>query len=215
MFQVCFSFMFCPLEKLLKLPDSPSASPLKWSLGTVSRGKTYSIGDLFPMYPGCKLELKRWWRLSWTTLNHPLSGMSDKFCNRVQPRGGAQTGICNGVQKRLEIIGSTPQGHTCPECWQLWPVVGGARNGAAEEDWCWDLNPGVAAIWRLFLGPCVFSETMQLWQRVRTTRHWKCSLSPHGWCLEPESQTSTSFLRYGKPDWEKGRRKDCVHLWVF
>ena len=23
--------------------------------------------------------------------------------------------------------------------------MGGVRNGAAEEDWCWDLNPGVAA----------------------------------------------------------------------
>ena len=25
-------------------------------------------------------------------------------------------------------------------------MVGGVRNGAAEEDWCWDLSPGVAAI---------------------------------------------------------------------
>ena len=25
-------------------------------------------------------------------------------------------------------------------------IVGGVGNGAAEEDWCWDLNPGVAAI---------------------------------------------------------------------
>ena len=23
------------------------------------------------------------------------------------------------------------------------------------------------------------------------------------------------FLRYSTPDWAKGRRKDCVHLWVF
>ena len=23
------------------------------------------------------------------------------------------------------------------------------------------------------------------------------------------------FLRYGTLDWAKGRRKDCVHLWVF
>ena len=70
-------------------------------------------------------------------------------------------GICNGVQKSLEIIGSTPQGHTCLECWQLWPVVGGAENGAAEED----LNPGTAAIWYLFLGPHIFLGTTQLWQR--------------------------------------------------
>ena len=24
--------------------------------------------------------------------------------------------------------------------------MGGVRNGAAEEDWCWDLSPGVAAM---------------------------------------------------------------------
>ena len=24
-------------------------------------------------------------------------------------------------------------------------MVGGVGNGAAEEDWCWDLNPGAAA----------------------------------------------------------------------
>ena len=23
------------------------------------------------------------------------------------------------------------------------------------------------------------------------------------------------FLKYGIPDWAKGRRKDCVRLWVF
>ena len=80
----------------------------------------------------------------------------------VQLRGGPQIGICNGVQKSLEITGSTPQGHTCPECWLLWTTVGGARNGAAEEDWHWDLNPGGATIWRLFLGPRVFSGTTQL-----------------------------------------------------
>ena len=46
-----------------------------------------------------------------------------QYCNRVQPRGGPQIGICNGVQKSLEIIGSTSQGHTCPNagtCGQLW-----------------------------------------------------------------------------------------------
>ena len=77
-------------------------------------------------------------------------------CNRVQPRGGLQKGICNGVQKSLEIIGSTPQGHTCLECWQPWPIVGGAGNGAAEEDWRWDLNPGTVAI------RCLFGGTMWL-----------------------------------------------------
>ena len=55
---------------------------------------------------------------------------------------GCKIGVCTGVQKSLEIIGSTPQGHTRPEHWQLWPIVGGAGNGATEEDRGWDLNPG-------------------------------------------------------------------------
>ena len=67
------------------------------------------------------------------------------------------------LQKSLEMIGSTPQGHSCPdllwqpskagkiqEGWQLWPIVEGVRNGAAEEDWHWDLNPGAAAMLGLF-----------------------------------------------------------------
>ena len=31
-------------------------------------------------------------------------------------------------------------------------TVEGVRNGATEEDWCWDLNPGAAAMGRG--GPC-------------------------------------------------------------
>ena len=131
----------------------------------------------------------------------------------MQPRGGPQIRICNGVQKNLEIIGSTSQGHICPECWQLWPIVGGAGNGAAEEDWRWDLNPGVAAIWRLFLGPRGFGKVGDhvAWVRIRTTQLWKCSLLPRGWCREPEPWTSTSFLRYGTPDWAEGEgRTVCI-----
>ena len=101
-----------------------------------------------------------------------------RYCNRMLPGGRPQIGICNGVQKSLEIIGSTPESHTCPECWQLWPIVGGARNGPAEEDWCWDLNPGMAAIprertlrfWgRRERGPCGFGgggrEARRFWGR--------------------------------------------------
>ena len=99
-------------------------------------------------------------------------------CNRVQSRGGPQIGICNGVQKSLEIIGSTPQAHTCPECWQLWPTVGGASNGAAEEDWCWDLNPGEAAIWHLFLGPRIFWGTM--WLGLESGPWGFAPFLPHG-----------------------------------
>ena len=124
-------------------------------------------------------------------------------CNRVKPRGGPQIGICNGVQKNLERIGSTPQGHTCPECWQLWPIVGGGGNAAAEEDWRWDLNPGEAAIWV----SCWDHEScwdQGAWARVRTMWPWKCSLLPRGWCWEPESWTSTSFLRH---DTQTGQRE--------
>ena len=39
--------------------------------------------------------------------------------------------------------------------------MGGVRNGAAEEDWRWDLNPGMAATQHLF-------GTMQLGHK-RTT----------------------------------------------
>ena len=41
------------------------------------------------------------------------------------------------------------------------PIVGGVGTRAAEEDWRWDLNPGVAAVQGLF-------GTSQLGQR-RTT----------------------------------------------
>ena len=91
----------------------------------------------------------------------------------MQPRGGSQRGICNGVQKSLEIIDSTTQGHTCPECWQLWPIVGGAGNGAAEEDWCWDLNPGTAAIRRFFFGTTSLVETTRLWRLFREHSAWE------------------------------------------
>ena len=37
-------------------------------------------------------------------------------------------------------------------------MVGGAGNGAAEEDWHWDLNPGSTAIWGLFWGPRGFGS---------------------------------------------------------
>ena len=38
--------------------------------------------------------------------------------------------------------------------------MGGVRNGDAEEDWCWDLNPGGAAMQ---------SRTLRLW--VLPLRH--------------------------------------------
>ena len=145
-------------------------------------------------------------------------------CNRVQSRGASQIGICNGVQKSLEIIGSAPQGHICLERWQLWPIVGGAGNGAAEKDWHWDLKPGMAAIWHLFFGP---------WFLLGTTRHWAPFWGPHGLgvllapCSLGESQDHAALEvlpfchvdgagrlnhGYGTPDWaEVERRTVCVY----
>ena len=125
--------------------------------------------------------------------------------NRVPPRGGAQTGICNGVQEELGDNWLHTTGPHLPECWQLWPIVGGAGNGAVEEDWRWDLNPGTAAIWHLFLGPRSFG-------RVRTTWLWKCSLFATWMVLGAWiTRTSTSFLRFGIPDWPEGEgRTVCV-----
>ena len=89
-------------------------------------------------------------------------------CNKVQPRGVPKQGFVMRSRRAC----STPQDYTCLQCWQLWPVVGGTGNGAAEEDWHWDINPGMAAIRCLFLGPCVFLGTTHLWQRVRTVWLW-------------------------------------------
>ena len=63
------------------------------------------------------------------------------------------------LHESLEMIGSTPWGHACldllwqpskagkiQECWQVQLIVGGVGNGAAEEDWHRDLNPGTAAM---------------------------------------------------------------------
>ena len=46
--------------------------------------------------------------------------------------------------------------------------MGGVRNGAAEEYWHWDLNPGAAAMRRedhKVLGEKRPERTLRLWQR--------------------------------------------------
>ena len=53
-----------------------------------------------------------------------------RACNRVQPRGGVQIGICNGVRKSLEMIGSMPCSHACPEL--LWQP---SKAGQIREHW--------------------------------------------------------------------------------
>ena len=89
--------------------------------------------------------------------------------------------------------------------------MGGVGNGAAEEDWRWDLNPGPAAIWRLFLGPGILLGTTRLGQESGPRGLESAPFLPRGWCWEPESRTSTSFLRYGTPDWAEGEgRTVCV-----
>ena len=50
--------------------------------------------------------------------------------------------------------------------------MGGVGNGAAEEDWCWDLNLGLAAL-QSFGGPWGFGESWDL-------AALGCSLLPHG-----------------------------------
>ena len=57
----------------------------------------------------------------------------------------------------------------------------GVRNGAAKEDWHWDLNPGVAA--RQGEEHMALAEKggdHAAWARVRTRGALGCSFLPHG-----------------------------------
>ena len=65
--------------------------------------------------------------------------------------------------------------------------MGGVRNGVAEEDWCWDLNPGLAAM-------------QSFWD------HTAWAQKNHGLLF--------LFLRYSTVDWAAGDRR-TVRLWVF
>ena len=79
--------------------------------------------------------------------------------------------------------------------------MGGVRNGDAEEDWCWDLNPGSAAI----PGGENHVALAEWGPRGSNTADGAGSLN-HGLLL--------FSLRSGAPE-GRGKRKDCVHLWVF
>ena len=92
----------------------------------------------------------------------------------------------------------------------MWPIVGGVRNGAAEGDWRWDLNPDVAAISRR--GPHGFGgeeggenhAALAEWgPRGSDTADGARNLN-HGLLL--------LFPRSRYPRLGKERRKDCVHL---
>ena len=53
----------------------------------------------------------------------------------------------------------------------MYLIVGGVGNGAAEEDWHWGLNPGMAAIPEG--GSCSFGRVgwdHVAWARVKTTQ---------------------------------------------
>ena len=79
-------------------------------------------------------------------------------------------------------------------------TVEGVRNGATEEDWCWDLNPGATAI------PGENHAALAEW-------------GPHGGDTADGAGSLIHgllllFLRYGTPDWAKGEGR-TVCLWVF
>lgn len=59
--------------------------------------------------------------------------------------------------------------------------MGGAGNGAAEEDWCWDLNGDTAAIGHLFLGPWVCLGPHGFGVLGGTTKFWKSLLPFATW----------------------------------
>ena len=66
--------------------------------------------------------------------------------------------------------------------------MGGVGNGAAEEDWRWDLNPGMAAIGSLF--------------------------GEHAAWAEKDQGLLFLFLRYVTRDWAEGEGS-TVRSWVF
>ena len=81
--------------------------------------------------------------------------------NSTQDGTGSNCPWLQGLRESLEMIGSMPWGHVCLDllwqpskagrirgCWQVYLIVGGVGNGAAEEDGRWDLNLGAAAMER-------------------------------------------------------------------
>ena len=92
-----------------------------------SCGHALSQGDGSDLHPRCNCEA-----------TPPGYSTCGRTWRRLAPCHGAtpaQTYYANPV--KLEKIG---------ECWQVQLIVGGVGHGAAEEDGCWDLNPGMAAI---------------------------------------------------------------------
>ena len=77
-------------------------------------------------------------------------------------------------------------------------IVGGVENGAAEEDWQWDLNPGAAAIPRRE----DYAALAEWGPRGGNTADGSGNLN-HGLLL--------FSLRYSTPDWAEGEgRTVCI-----
>ena len=75
--------------------------------------------------------------------------------------------------------------------------MGGVGNGAAEEDWRWDLNPGAAAAML-----CLFG-TMRLWRLLET--------------MQLGRRRTTDFYFFFcdmVPRLGRGGRKDCAFVGI-
>ena len=85
---------------------------------------------------------------------------------------------------------------------------GGVRNGAAEEDWRWDLNPGEAVIPER--GPRGFGGEGR--EDHTALAEW----GPYGGDTADGTRSLNHrllllFLRYGTPDWAEGEgRIVCI-----
>ena len=78
-------------------------------------------------------------------------------------------------------------------------IVGRVGNGAAEEDWCWDLNPGTAAIQE--------RGSHRFGREGREDRAALAEWGPHG----GNTVDGAGSLRYDTPDWEEGEgRTVCI-----
>ena len=121
---------------------------------------------------------------------------------------------------------------------KVWPIVGGVGNGAAEEDWCWDWNPGMASMldgWdHVTLGcsllPCGLGSRRDLAGKERGEStladgprdsatwfwiNWRSWRQHSWWCQEPRDYLSHEllllFLRYGALDWAEGEGRT---VWI-
>ena len=90
--------------------------------------------------------------------------------------------------------------------------MGGVGNGAAKEDWCWNLNLGMAAI------P---ERGLHGFGGVGGENHAALAeWAPHGGDAADGARSLNHgllllFPRSRYPRLGRERRKDCVHLWVF